>query len=243
MNDFTFSNVFDTAWEYTKKHGLIIAALLFAISIVLSLVSGVSQWNMMMDAAKGIVPTPSQNLQVNVMSGISGLLMTLINLGVYVGVIGYVKGTTTQVSFDWWKQPLDLYLRYFLLTIIFDVIVVVGLLCCFIPGIYLALRLQFAPIYMLEHPQCSVTEPLKASWRMTDGHVMTLLGLVFAIIVAGVLGVLCCCVGVFFAEAFSMFVVVVAYRMLSDNTPEQPVFAEEPVTAKAPESEGYTKEY
>jgi uncharacterized membrane protein len=95
------------------------------------------------------------------------------------------------------------------------VIVGIGLILLIIPGIYLAVRLQFVGFRILDGD--NPIEALQNSWAITQGHVLELLMfdlLLFGIILAGVLALL---VGVLIAVPVAGLALADMYRFLKPS--------------------------
>lgn len=225
MNEFSFSNVLDQAWEHTKKHGLLIAVIFFVISIVSY---GIQSLLIPQDAMNAYVAAAqSGNMNPEMMtqfmsstwqsSVLSNLVSIALSIGLYAMVLGIVKGTMQKPDFDAYKMPIITYVKYIGVEIISGLIILAGIVCCVLPGIFLAIRLQFAATCILDDPDCDILEAFKRSWNMTSGHFMTLLGIVLACIVIAIVGMFCCCIGFFFAYAYMLFISMVAFCMLKDN--------------------------
>ena len=90
-----------------------------------------------------------------------------------------------------------------------------GLIFFIIPGIYLAIRLQFYTYLLLEQEECDCMKALSTSWAMTEGHVINLftLGLLsFLVVITGVIAFL---IGILAAIPISIIMLALAYRILS----------------------------
>ena len=124
------------------------------------------------------------------------------------------------------KMSVNTYVYFFLATIVVALIVSLGTVLCFIPGIFFGVRLIFVLPYILTHPEAGFGDAFKHSWNMTKGHFWDLLGLGVLYVIFCFLGLLCCCIGVYFAAAMGYFMLSVAYVMLCDD----PVACEEVAT-------------
>ena len=221
MNEFSFSNVLDQGWQYAKQHGLLIAVFTLIIQLVSSgasaLLTPANALNSYMAGLQhGYVNTEAL-AQAYSATPVTTLLSIVLDAFVAAMVLGIVNGAYSKPDFAACKLPLMTYVKYIGVTIILAVLVVVGFICFIIPGVILAIRLQYAGLCVLDDTECGIGEAFKRSWKMTSGHSLTLLGLVFAYIVMAVVGVLCLFVGVFFAAALINFCSTVAYTMLRDD--------------------------
>lgn len=222
MNDFSFSNVLDAAWAFSKKHGLMLAVLLFVINlfiagIVLSGFDFDAYQQMMKQAARGIEPDPNALKGMNRMQYIASLVQVVLYVGIYNMIMGIIKGHFKGITFMAWKLSLETYLKYVAVNIIYFVIVVAGAFCFFLPGIFFAVRLQFAGLAILDNPELGLMDAIKESWKRTDGHFFALFGLGLAYIIICIIGFLCLFVGSFFAMAMIMAATVYSYLLLDKN--------------------------
>lgn len=82
-------------------------------------------------------------------------------------------------------HSFDTVWHYFLATIMYTIIVFFGTVLFILPGIFLAMRLQFYTFSILENSTVDAAESLKQSWHITSGHFWKLFGftLLFLIIV------------------------------------------------------------
>ena len=225
------SGAIGTGWEYAKKHGLVIAVIILIISL---LVNGIqSLFGPSMDAAEiqrmsermaqGDMEALQQfsNLYTSGASTFGILLGAVIDILLYVGLynlaLGLVGGTMDSVSFNAFKLPVGVYVKYFVVQILVDIIDSIALFCCVVPFFFVAPRLVFAPLYVINNPEAGVFEAIKASWGMTKGNLLALIGLGFAFIGIILVGFLCCCVGAYFAAVVILFAEVAAYYQLRDN--------------------------
>lgn len=106
-------------------------------------------------------------------------------------------------------------LRVIATSVIVGIASYVALLCCIIPFFFIAPRLIIAPIYVIDNPNISVGEAIERSWNATKGNVISLIILYFVSVIASILGIFCCVVGVVPAAAFSNVMMVVIYLFLS----------------------------
>ena len=109
---------------------------------------------------------------------------------------------------------------FFCVEIVFGLIVGLGTCLCILPGIFLAIRLMFAPM-LVAVDGVSFGEAFTRSWQMTKGSFWDLFLLGLTAIGIAILGLCACCVGVYFAEVIINFMLVLAFLVLRiDNQPE-----------------------
>jgi uncharacterized membrane protein len=103
--------------------------------------------------------------------------------------------------------------NYFLTSILEGLIVVGGLFLLIIPGIFFALRLQYAN-YLIIDKNLGPIEAIKASWKMTKGNVWNLFFLGILLDLINILGLICLIVGLFITVPLSMLATAFVYRKL-----------------------------
>ena len=105
-----------------------------------------------------------------------------------------------------------------------SLIAIPGLCACGIGYIFIYAMMSFAPIIIL-HERLSAIDALKRSYELTKPHWL-MFGAYFLVIsiIAG-LGVIACCVGIFFTYPLAATAILLAYRDLSGMTFGEPVAA------------------
>ncbi len=98
-------------------------------------------------------------------------------------------------------------------TILFYLMVFVGLFALMIPGIYLALRFSFFITAIVDR-NLGPIEALKYSYRITKNNVMSLFGLGVVSVLVAIAGVLALFVGLIFAIPVVTLAYTLAYRFL-----------------------------
>lgn len=110
-----------------------------------------------------------------VVKGISNLwtLLTLpLSWGYAVLFLHLIRQEPSSIErmFDGFKD----YVRVFLLELLGGLATLGGLVLLIIPGIIVALGFSMSHFILLDNPEMSATDALKASWQMTKGHKMDL---------------------------------------------------------------------
>ena len=221
----SISEVTSKAWDLSKKHGLIIAAIILIIGLIAQTLGNIGfPWVEYMKAIatedpEAMLEALTQNMGGMIVMAIVGWL---ISMAAYAGLLNIVlkitKGSMNGFDLSGFKMPVKTYLNYLLVTIIMSIIVTIGTICCLIPGIFLAARLSLAPSYVLEHPEGSIGEAIERSWNMTKGNFWNIFGLGAIYVLFCLVGLLCCCIGVYFAQAIGYFILAVVYFTLSGHT-------------------------
>ena len=230
IRQFSIDQTFSQAWTLTKKHFLVFLVLSFLSFLIGSIPSG-SQY--------------ADYLKLFTENGGSiseEILMTIATLGVQIGstitsiicsiiqsyfiLVTYrlandaAKGADVNLA-DRLKGGIHGFIFYLLTHFVVSICIAIGTLACIIPGIFLGVRLWFAPVIAALHPERSLSDCFAQSWNITKGHFWKLLLLGIVLILLNILGLLCCCVGVVVTNIISYFVTILVYRTLSGETEEK----------------------
>jgi hypothetical protein len=230
MANFTLDigGALSTGWEYAKKYGLLIAVVYLLVGILtsgLQSIGGVS-FNMQdlqsitqgdWDSVSSIAEKCNSSIGSNIGAMIGGILSTIVSVGLYNLALGLMSGRFNEVTFEAFKLPFATYLKAFVVSFIVGLIGIVALFCCVIPFLFVAPRLILAPVYQVEHPEAGIFESIGAAWNMTADNTFTMLGLGIVVFGIIILGFCCCCIGVYFAQAIELFVMIAAYNQLKGN--------------------------
>ncbi len=223
-------NALNAAWEYAKKHGLLIAVIYLLTDLLAGGLDQISGPSVNQEAYQALgeaigrqdwesAGSIAQSLNTGFpVGGIIGAILDLIvSVGLYNLALGLMAGRFSEVTFDAFKLPFATYLKVFVVNLITGIIVFVSVLCCIIPVFFVAPRIIFAPVYQVEHPEAGIFESISASWSMSSGNTFSLLGLGFIIVGIAIVGFCCCCIGVYFAAAIELFALTAAYYQLKGN--------------------------
>ena len=209
---FKISEVFKTSWKQTRSQIWVLAGLIIGymiISFTLSIFSA---------------PAPGQGLAgftigVILMNVLSIILGCIFSLGYIKNIFQALDGDEPQ--FSAYGQQARKILTYFLSSILYALIICVGLGLLIIPGIYLALRLQFFTAIIVEEDG-GILESLRRSWEITKGQAMPLFLVFLTMVGISIVGFLLFIVGIFVAIPLTYMMYAYTYRKLSP-----PVISEE----------------
>lgn len=163
-------------WHDFKTQPLFFVALLmvtFALGWVLNAIGNIERG--------GVV------LQI-LISLFSLIVQTFISLGLTTIFLRKSQGHTVH-----WHDALRLYKKvvmYFGVSIIYQFMVMIGLILLVIPGVYLGLRYQYAQYLIVAHEHMSIRDAFTQSSKITAGVKWKMLGLVAISIGVGILGLL-----------------------------------------------------
>lgn len=230
MKQLSIGAVVSRAWDLAVKHWPIFVLFAFVQSMISGM--GVSLdpatyaeiFSVSDPAAQSELI--SEALSINYPLIIIGFLAT-IYLG-YVVINMYVRAYQTGRPYAAFGQAFKVDLNqmaiYFCVELVYGIIVAMGCLLCILPGIWLGVRLWYAPL-LAATQGASFGEAFSRSWEMTKGNFWNLFLMGLTMIGIAILGLCACFVGVFFAEVVIEFMLVVSFFFLKPEEP-QPVFEE-----------------
>jgi len=103
--------------------------------------------------------------------------------------------------------------KYVLASIAGGLIALVGFILLIIPGVILAVRLQYAT-YLVVDKNLGPIEALKTSWKLTRGNTWNLFFFGILLGLINILGLLCLVVGLFITVPLGMVATAFVYRKL-----------------------------
>jgi uncharacterized membrane protein len=109
---------------------------------------------------------------------------------------------------------------FILASILYSLIVTVGLILCIIPGIAAAIALYFYGFYVLDRG-LGPTDSLRASYELVRANVGTVVVLLLVAWLVYFVGILLCGIGVFVTAPVALIMVSYGYRILN-NEPVAP---------------------
>lgn len=220
------SEVISVGWDYAKKHGLLVAVIYLVVAIINNFLSNMfiagDAFTIGQDLgermARGDIEAMNQyfDLLGHASAGsIIGVIISLIvGTGLYNFALRVMTGKVQSLEFDTFNLPLNTYLKYVGTEIVVGIICMVGFICCIIPGIWLSARLGFASLHIIDNPEAGIGDAIKASWNMTSGNSLNLILLYIVFLLIVIAGFICCCVGMYFSMAITLFATVCAYLTL-----------------------------
>lgn len=205
--DLSVSYIYGEAKALSKKHGLTIIGITFISMVVsaalmfLSMPEGYFDTYMRAMEGNAHALKALQQMQPNAFGAIAQYIVSFfLSAVLYRALIGYTRGREMTLV-DAFKVPAMTFLKFIGTIFVVVLATVVGLVCLIIPGIYVAVRLIWAPMYIVEYPESSIKDAIVWSWRATAGHWIELFCLfliamvaVFAVVfltaILGALGVI-----------------------------------------------------
>ncbi len=226
MKKIVIGDIVSRAWDLAVNHWPVFVVISIITSIFSNL--GVS-YDTTILTGLGQNPDPqavasalSEALSTNYPMMIIGiLLLTYLGFVVYRMLYNAITiGRPYTTLGDALKVDFVQVCVFFCVEIVYGVIVALGTCLCILPGIFLAVRLMFAPM-LVAIENVSFGEAFTRSWQMTSGNFWNLFLLGLTAIGIAILGLCACCVGIYFADVIINFMMVLAYMVLRvDNQPE-----------------------
>ncbi len=210
-NKFSISEALKFGWNTTKSNLM----FLVGVEIVSLLVQSFSQ---------GIRATytqsfPFMNLDINPVGLIFYIIKIIVDIGLIKIALDFVDGKKPEFM-DLFKH-YNLFVKYFLGSILYGLIVGIGLILLVVPGIILMIRLQFYS-YLIIDKGLGPIEALKSSWQLTKDSGMNLFLYGLAVLGVILLGVLALIIGIFVAIPVTMLATAYIYRKLAIRTTVTP---------------------
>ena len=138
------------------------------------------------------------------------LVNTVVAMGLIKISLEFVAKAKPKIRDIVYYKPI---VKYVLASIAGGVIVFVGFILLIIPGIILAVRLQYAT-YLIVDKNLGPIEALKTSWKLTRGNTWNLFFFGILLGLINILGVLCLVVGLFVTVPLGMVATTFVYRKL-----------------------------
>ncbi len=147
----------------------------------------------------------------------------IVSLGVVViGVIigmGIIKVALNfcdnkENSFATLFSQYKLFFVYFLASVLYFIIVFLGIILLIIPGVYLAIRFIFFEYFIIDK-KMGIVESLKESWKITQGKFWGVFAFSAALIALNILGALALLVGLLVTIPISIVAWAFVYRRIS----------------------------
>ncbi len=191
---FSISEVAGTSWKFTKSQIWVLAGMFLAYCVVTGILNLITSSSYVL------------NLLVQLIIG------SLFTLGFIRNMFQTMDGEEPQ--FSAYGQEARKFLHYLVANILYSIIVCIGIVLLIIPGIYLAIRLQFFQQYIVSEERCSAIDALKKSWELTQGQAMPLFLLALVQIGLTLLGLILLVVGLFVAIPLIVMMQCYVFRKL-----------------------------
>lgn len=104
------------------------------------------------------------------------------------------------------------YLKLFMLSLATFGIAILATLACYLPIFYVMVPLQLIVVFYAFHPELSVSELVRASFKLGHKFWLTIFGLIIISSLIAQLGILLCIVGIFFTAYFAHIPMYYVYK-------------------------------
>ena len=217
--------IINRAWKLTKKHFPVFLLLIIITQIVGGLPSQAYYGGLINEIIRSNGDIDYQylnELQMAAYTSGKSIVLHLIALllGSYLGVVTLrlLNDAVYGVKLDMtaaFRESFRGYLFFVGVYFIYVIITALGMLMCFVPGIYLGIRYMFAPMIAANHRDVAFGEAFSMSWQMTKGYFWQLF--LFGIISFGIniVGFVCCCVGILLTSVITYLMYALLYKELS----------------------------
>lgn len=198
---FSISEVCNTSWQRTKTQIWVLSGLIIGMSII--------------SFTLGAFAMPIQQSVVGaiVINLITCVISSIFALGYMKNIFQALDGEEPQ--FSAYGQQARKIITYLVANILMAIIVTLGICLFIIPGIYLALRLQFYAALIVEE-DAGIIESLQRSWEITRGQGMSLFMLMLAMIGIAILGCILLGIGIFVAMPLIYMMYAYVFRKLNE---------------------------
>jgi uncharacterized membrane protein len=195
-------NIFSTAWKAVKSQIWVLAGIMIAYLILNFTIS--TLYSSLFTGDITVLGVSAYIVNI--------IISSIFGLGYTKNLFQALDDIEPQIS-AYSTQARKL-LTYLGAGIIYGVIVCIGCVFLILPGIYLALRLQYYMALIVEE-DAGVIESLKKSWEITEGHMGFLILLFLANIGIIFLGILLLFLGLFVAMPIVYMMYCASYRLLN----------------------------
>lgn len=147
------------------------------------------------------------------------LLGTAFTGGLYHYYLKKLRGRPTQIS-DAFYGFTTAFLPLFLLGIVSSCFIALGLICFFLPGLYLAVAYSFAQLLIVDK-QLSFGQAMSVSRRVISAQWWRMFALLLLAVLVAILGLVGFIIGLFLTLPIAFGALVCAYETLC-NPPRRP---------------------
>jgi len=147
---------------------------------------------------------------------VDGLVGAVVALGWIYVALTFQAGKKPALE-NLQKVLSPVFLNYLLASILYGLLVVVGLILLIVPGIYFAIKFGFFGYFIVDKKASSL-DALKMSGKLTEGAVWSLFGFFVVVTLINFLGVLAFGIGLVVTIPITMLAGAQIYRSLSSQS-------------------------
>lgn len=241
----TLNSVVDRAWEVSKRHWGALVGIYFIGAIINSIPSSAIQsekyFVFLAELAKGNLEgaEAAEAAMANTTPNFAGIIVAYILaivLSTIVSVVlfKYIHKILADKDISDFTQILKDAIKIapmaFVKILLYGLVCALGMVFFLLPGIYLAVRLYFVMYISAIHPELTIEETFKKSWKMTDGRFLQLFGYGIVSGLIAMSGLLLCCVGIYFTVPVTYVMMGETYNQILEEMGED-IDDEEPLVA------------
>lgn len=218
--NFTISATLRHSWDAMKPNLLVLLGLQLGYLLLSSLISWIPM---------GMEPLSAMSILTYLFLAVFGVIFSM---GFYKVCLQAVDGE--EPTFSSFGEVISRIPIYLLVTLLYSIAVIIGLVLFIIPGYYLAFRLQYAIFFAIEGE--GVKSSMQKSWELTQGNVGKIILLVLTMVGILVCGALLLLVGIFPAIVWIYLATAASYRLMQKDLAARQATAE-PITAEEIQSD------
>ena len=198
-----YSDIFKAALKGLKSQFWLLVGLIIGFTIVYSLLL--------------IFTVPAKGESI----GISSIIVSILSLFlICLFMMGYLKNCMQTLDgeepqFSSYGQVSRKLLTFLIAYFIFSLIITIGSVLLIVPGVYLALRLQFFYAFITDD-DAGIIDSFKKSWIITKGNTLQLFIVMLIMILINFLGSLVLIIGVFVSVPLVVLMYGQVYRKLTE---------------------------
>lgn len=200
-----YPDILKKAWKGLISQFWLLAGLIIGFTIIYSLLY--------------IFTLPAEGESITISSIVVSVLCVLL---ICLFELGYMKNCfqtldNEEPQFSAYGQVSRKLLQFTVASFIIVPIVVIGTVLFIVPGIYLALRLQFFYASMVDE-DTGIIESFKRSWEITKGHTLELFIIMLIAIAINLIGTLALLIGLFVTIPLTVLMYGYVFRKLTAPT-------------------------
>lgn len=188
-------------WDVFKKH----IWFLIGVAVVMLLVQALPGFLV------GVMGIREDSGAAGIINLLGTILSLIVSMGWIYVMIELIRGNQPKLE-DLFAKA-NVIIKYIFGSILYGLIVVVGLILLIIPGIIWAIKFMFTP-YLIVDKEVGPMEALRMSSKMTNGLKWELLGLAVVLGIVNFLGLLALGIGLIITIPVTSLAYVAAYNKL-----------------------------
>ncbi len=214
--DLSIDHCITRGWAITKENlGEFIgfALCLVGINIFVGIISFI--WSY---AMRTMYPSIAGEILSSILEFTSSWVLNLINFPLFAGFFVYAlkKLRGEAASFGDFFGGFQYFLQLFLLGLVSGIIILIGILLCILPGLYLGMAYMFASLLVIGSG-LDFWQAMETSRRAVNANFGSVFVLVLALIGINIAGALACLLGLLVTLPLSYCAIAVAYQLFFEE--------------------------